>query len=68
MRQEFETGPEAKQRAILNSAIRGEFGLKLCAKHYFAHIEGSDECILQTARQVNEFFGIFDESSLRKID
>lgn len=61
----IESGPEAKQRLILDAAIRGEFGLRLCQKHYYAHIEGSNECILQTTREYNEFFGIFDESSLR---
>lgn len=65
---EFESGPEFKNRMLLDAAIKGECGLKLCSRHYFAHIEGSNECILQTTREFNEFFGIFDESSLRKIE
>jgi hypothetical protein len=64
----MKTGFEFKQRMILDSAIKGELRLRLCRKHYFAHIEGSNECILQTARQFNEFFGIFDESSLRRLE
>lgn len=63
----FETGPEFKRRLIFEAAVRGEFGLKLCERHYFAHVEGSPECIMQSARQFNEFFGIFDESSLRRV-
>jgi hypothetical protein len=63
----FETGPEAKQRLILDAAAHGLYGLRLCRRHYFAHVEGSGQCILQTAREFNEVFGIFDESSLRRV-
>jgi hypothetical protein len=64
---EFEISPDYKARMLLDAAIKGECGLKLCKKHYFAHIEGSNECIIQNTKEFNEFFGIFDESSLRRI-
>jgi len=47
-----ETGPEAKKRLMLESAARGDFGLKLCEKHYFAHIEGSPACHYQSLLQM----------------
>ena len=54
----METGVEAKARLILEAATRGEFGLKLCERHYFTHVEGSGQCIYRTAE---EFFDFLDE-------
>ena len=56
-----ETGPEAKQRLIFETAVRGEYGLKLCERHYFAHVEGCGECIIQTAGQLAEVMQEIDE-------
>lgn len=39
----METGVEAKARLIKDAATRGEFGMKLCERHYYAHVEGMDE-------------------------
>ena len=61
----METGLEAKQRLIMETAAKGELGFKLCERHYFAHAEGGSECVMQTAWQLKEFLGLFDESSLR---
>jgi len=61
MNNKFETGPEAKQRLILDAAIKGELGLKLCEKHYFAHIEGSPECIIRTAEQLSDVLEELEE-------
>ena len=52
--EKFETGPEAKQRLIFETATRGELGLKLCATHYYAHVEGSGACIIRTAERLGE--------------
>lgn len=50
----YETGPEAKQRLMLETATKGELGLKLCERHYFQHLEGSPQCIIRTAEQFND--------------
>lgn len=57
----METGPEAKARLIYETAAKGEFGLKLCERHYFAHIEGCNECILRTAEQLSDVLVELDE-------
>ncbi len=54
MSNNYETGIEAKQRLIRDAAIRGDFGLKLCEKHYYAHVEGSGQCIIRTAEQLDD--------------
>ena len=60
----YETGPEAKKRLILEAATRGDYGLKLCERHYYAHVEGSPACIFRTAQQfgdvLEELFEEFD--------
>lgn len=57
----YETGPEAKQRLMLETAAKGELGLKLCERHYFQHIEGSLQCIIRTAEQLNDCLTELDE-------
>lgn len=57
----YETGPEAKQRLIMETAARGELGLKLCARHYYAHMEGSGACIIRTAEQLGDVLEELDE-------
>ncbi len=57
----METGPEAKQRLIFETAAKGQLGLKLCARHYYAHAEGSGECIIRTAEQLGEVLEELDE-------
>ena len=54
----METGVEAKARLIREAAMRGEFGLKLCERHYCAHVEGSGVCIIRTEE---EFLDFLDE-------
>ena len=64
----METGPEAKARLLLETATKGELGLKLCERHYFAHIEGSSECVFQTAQQFNDFLDKFPEKIDDELD
>jgi len=51
-----ETGPEMKQRLIFETAAKGELGLKLCARHYYLHAEGSPACMFQNASDLHLFF------------
>ena len=51
-----ETGPEMKQRLTFETAAKRELGLKLCAKHYYLHVEGSNECMFQTGTDMHLFF------------
>ena len=64
----FETGPEAKRRLILESASKGEFELKLCERHYFAHVEGCNECVVQTASEFFEFLETLPEEIDAELD
>ena len=57
----YETGPEAKARLIKEAAVRGNFGLKLCERHYFAHVEGNGACIIRTAEQLADVLEELDE-------
>ena len=56
-----ETAIEARERLIKEAAAKGELGLKLFARHYFAHVEGSGECVIQTASQLGEVIEELDE-------
>ena len=49
LKAEIENSIEFKKRLIFEAAAIGEYlDLKLCAKHYYLHIEGSPECAMQT--------------------
>jgi hypothetical protein len=54
MLKNYETGPEAKARLIRETAMKGELGLKLCERHYYAHVEDSPQCIIRTAEQLSD--------------
>ena len=50
----FETGPSAKERLIFEAAIKRELGFKLCERHYYSHVEGSQSCIFRTVEQLDD--------------
>ena len=50
----METGPEAKARLIYETATKGELELRLCERHYFAHVEGGPACIFRTSQDLGD--------------
>ncbi len=64
----METGPQAKARLMLETATKGELGFKLCERHYYAHVEGSQECVIQNAREFGEFLNDLPERIDEELD
>lgn len=56
-----ESGPEAKQRLIEEAALLGMYGMRLCERHYFLHIEGSFECMKRTVEELSLLFADKEE-------
>ena len=53
---DYEPSYIAKERLMLEIAIKHEYGLELCEMHYYQHLKGSFECFKRCLEQLHELF------------